>query len=68
MAARDRYNFEVTCERCDSRGRVFVSEEDHTYINSLDRRIDKIEGEFEELQIKDEDSQIICARCKQVVK
>lgn len=42
MAARDRFEFEITCKKCKSSGIVKASEEDHPWMRSPDFTVDDL--------------------------
>jgi C4-type Zn-finger protein len=63
MAARDRYDYAVTCPSCGESGRVFVSEDDYPFMKSLNKEIEKIEGKFIAKQIDANTIKITCSVC-----
>ena len=68
MAARDRYSYEVICPSCNQIGKLHVSEDDHPYMTSPDRTVDKIEGEFS-ANVKDGiEITNQCLKCKTIFK
>jgi DNA-directed RNA polymerase subunit RPC12/RpoP len=47
MAAREHFEFTLSCEPCGTRGLVKLSEEDHPFARDMRRSVDGVEGEFE---------------------
>lgn len=46
MAARDRYGYDLKCERCGVTGRIECSENDYPFMSSPDFRVDSLSGPF----------------------
>lgn len=46
MAARDRFTWDVTCQKCGNKGVLHISEDDYPFMRNPHRAIDSIEGEF----------------------
>lgn len=46
MASRDRYGYDLKCERCGVEGRIECSEDDYPFMRSPDFRIDSLSGPF----------------------
>ena len=64
MAARDRYTIDLKCEKCGEVGSLHVSEEDHPFMSSLDRAIDKVEGKFAAQMKGKVQVSVTCTNCR----
>ena len=63
MAARNRYTSDIECTNCGQKGVLHISEDDHPYMTSLFREIDKVDGEFQAKLTAGVDISIICSKC-----
>lgn len=68
MAARDRYTSDIECPKCNQKGVLYISEDDHPYMQSPDRAIDKVEGNFDTYVSRGVNVTITCRDCKAVFK
>lgn len=46
MAARDRYDVNITCPKCGQKGVLHVSENDYPFMRRLDKTVDSVDGNF----------------------
>lgn len=63
MAARDRYSYSIKCPGCGQDGECHVSENDYPFMNSLDRKIESIAGDFSFFEHRDSDVKVTCNKC-----
>jgi Zn ribbon nucleic-acid-binding protein len=63
MAARDRFTSEIICPFCNQKGVLHLSEEDHPYMRSPDRTVDKIIGNFHTSVSNGVQVSITCKEC-----
>lgn len=50
MAARDRWNYDVTCPKCGNSGTVHVSEDDHPWMRDPHFSVDEVPPGFQVLE------------------
>ena len=43
MASRDRYSWNLACEKCGNKGVLHISEDDYPFMNKLHRAVDKVD-------------------------
>lgn len=63
MAAKERYTTPVVCPRCGEQGTLHVSKDDHPYMCSPRRAVDRVEGAFLASVSNHVDVQLIYNRC-----
>lgn len=63
MAARDRYEKNVTCPQCNEKGVIHISENDYPFMKRLDKSIDFVEGEFDAKVSDDSRLEVTCRKC-----
>ncbi len=63
MAARDRYDINVTCQKCGEKGVLHVSENDYPFMRRLDKTIDSVDGNFTVKIIGESDVSLTCGSC-----
>lgn len=65
MAARDRYQSKIKCPKCGAEGVLHISENDYPFMNSVDKKIDSIEGNFSTRLDGPIKVIVICGKCGQ---
>jgi len=63
MAAKQRYTTLVVCPQCGEQGTLHVSEDDHPYMSSPRRAVDRVEGAFLASVSNHVEVQVICNKC-----
>lgn len=63
MAARDRYEKNVTCPHCNEKGVILISENDYPFMKRLDKCVDSVDGEFEAKVLDDCKVEVTCKKC-----
>lgn len=63
MAARDRYDVNMTCPKCGEKGVLHVSENDYPFMKRLDKTVDSVEGNFSAKITGESDVSLICGNC-----
>ena len=63
MAARDRYDMNVTCPKCSKKGVLHVSENDYPFMNRLDKAVDSVDGNFTVNITGESDISLTCGNC-----
>ena len=46
MASRDRYAWEVSCDKCGNKGVLHISEDDYPFMKNPHRAVDRVDGDF----------------------
>jgi len=63
MASRDHFYYDFTCSKCGENGRIHWSENDHPFMKHIDRRLEKLDGNFSGSMIDENDALITCKSC-----
>lgn len=69
MAARDRYGYDLKCDRCGSEGRIECSEDDYPFMRSPDFRVDSLTGPFTVAKLGETSvmTDVVCNSCREKV-
>lgn len=46
MASRDRYSWDLACDKCGNKGVLHISEDDYAFMKKLHRAVDRVDGQF----------------------
>lgn len=63
MAAKERVNYGCTCPGCGQEENVPCAENDHPYMQTVDIKVLRVDGEFDVVEHGDADLRITCKRC-----
>lgn len=63
MAARDRYDVNITCPKCGQKGVLHLSENDYPFMRRLDKTVDSVDGNFAAKIAGESDVSLTCGDC-----